>query len=158
MSTDEFVDLDKKDEIILELLDRDARLPAATIAAETGIELSPAAVRRRIAKLQELGVIRGFTTVLNHTRVRPATEAFVEMTFSTADVRTFLARLVEDHPEVREASTLAGDPDALVRLRVHSLDELRAVVTTLRKQPGVTSTKTLVVLGRERHVARARGQ
>jgi DNA-binding Lrp family transcriptional regulator len=156
MSMTKLVNLDEKDKAILDLLDRDARLPAVAISAE--IDLSPAAVRRRITRLQERGVIVGFTTVLNHDLVRPATEAFVEMTFSAPDVRTFLARLVDDHPEVREASTLAGDPDAMVRLRVHSLDELRTVVTTLREKPGVTSTKTMVALGRERHVARVRGR
>jgi Lrp/AsnC family transcriptional regulator, leucine-responsive regulatory protein len=154
MAVPELVTLDETDEAILDLLDQDARQPAATIAKE--VELSPAAVRRRIGKLQELGVIVGFTTVLNHTRVRPAIEAFVEMTFSTADVRTVLTGLLDDHPEVREASTLAGDPDALVRLRVLDLDELRAVVTMLREKPGVTNTKTLVALGRVRHVARVR--
>lgn len=152
MPSNEFVALDPKDEAILRLLDADARMPAAVIA--TKVDLSPAAVRRRIAKLEEQGVIVGFTIVLDHKRVRPATEAFVEMTFATPDVRSFLDRLLDDHPEVREASTLAGDPDALLRLRVSDLDELRAVVTELREESGVTSTKTLVALGRQRHVAR----
>jgi Lrp/AsnC family leucine-responsive transcriptional regulator len=152
MATPDFVQLDEKDEAILGLLDQDARQPASVIATE--VELSPAAVRRRIGRLQELGVIVGFTTVLNHTRVQPAIEAFVELTFSIADVPTVLSELLEDHAEVREASTLAGDPDALVRVRVSDLDELRTVVTRLREKPGVTYTKTLVALGRMRHVAR----
>jgi Lrp/AsnC family transcriptional regulator, leucine-responsive regulatory protein len=155
MDNPDFASLDKKDKAILDLLDQDARQPAAAIAGDPRVDLSAAAVRRRISRLQDEGVIVGFTTVLDHTRVEPAIEAYVEVNFSAADVRTDLTSMVDDHPEVREASTLAGDPDALVRLRVLNLHELREVVTRLREAPGVTDTKTLVALGRIRHVARA---
>lgn len=144
--------LDAKDEFILALLDEDARQPAASIASK--IELSAAAVRRRINRLVDLGVIVGFTTVINHTRVSPAIEAYVELTFSTSDVQRGLTEMMDAHSEVREASTLAGDPDAIVRLRVGDHEELREIVTRIRETPGVTGTKTLVALGRTRHVAR----
>ena len=46
-----------------------------------------------------------------------------------------------------EAFTIAGDPDALIRLRVRDLDHLKRVVDTIRRSGRVTGTKTLIVLG-----------
>lgn len=42
---------------------------------------------------------------------------------------------------------MAGDPDALVRLRVTDLDHLKRVVDRIRRSGKVTGTKTLIVLG-----------
>jgi Lrp/AsnC family transcriptional regulator, leucine-responsive regulatory protein len=50
-------------------------------------------------------------------------------------------------PEVMEVFTIAGDPDALVRLRVRSVDHLREVIDQLRRSGAVIGTKTLMVLG-----------
>jgi Lrp/AsnC family transcriptional regulator, leucine-responsive regulatory protein len=50
-------------------------------------------------------------------------------------------------PEVVESFTLAGDPDALVRLRVGNLDHLKHVINSIRRSDRVASTKTLIVLG-----------
>jgi Lrp/AsnC family transcriptional regulator, leucine-responsive regulatory protein len=146
--------LDDIDQAILDRLRDDAREPAASIAAAVG--LSPAAVRRRIARLEDQKVIVRYTVVLDHDQVGPSLEAYVELHFTaTTDVQAFLSSIVK-LPEVREASTLAGHPDALVRLRIRDVDHLREVVTSLRrlrKHGEITSTKTLVALGRLRHVS-----
>jgi Lrp/AsnC family leucine-responsive transcriptional regulator len=42
--------------------------------------------------------------------------------------------------------TAAGDPDAIVRIRVDSIDQLQKVVNRPRTGGSVTGTKTLVVL------------
>ena len=53
---------------------------------------------------------------------------------------------------VREAATLAGDEDALIRLRVEDPAKLRKAVEGIRHLEGVTETKTLVALDRKRHI------
>ncbi|HEY5244113.1 MAG TPA: AsnC family transcriptional regulator, partial [Acidimicrobiales bacterium] len=57
-------DLDTLDRQILELLVADARRSASDIGRTIG--LSPAAVKRRIDRLEERGFIRCYTTVLDH--------------------------------------------------------------------------------------------
>jgi Lrp/AsnC family leucine-responsive transcriptional regulator len=86
------------------------------------MELSATAVRRRITSLEEAGVIVTYTAVLDHSRVERTLEAYVELDFaSRTDVQAFLADAVS-RPEVREASTLAGQPGAILRFacRGHS--------------------------------------
>lgn len=146
--------LDDIDLTILDLLRDNARQTAAAIAPR--VNLTPSAVRRRIARLEEREVIDHYTVVLDHDKVGPSVEAYVELTFEGgADVQAILRDAVKC-PEVREASTLAGDPDALVRLRVRDSDHLRDTVMKLRQMKSVTGSKTLFALGRLRHVAEQR--
>jgi DNA-binding Lrp family transcriptional regulator len=50
-------------------------------------------------------------------------------------------------PEVQAVHTIAGDPDALVLVRVRDIPHLQQTIDTLRRGGSVTSTKTLMVLG-----------
>lgn len=47
---------------------------------------------------------------------------------------------------VIEVFTIGGDPDALVRIRVDSVQHLEQVINNLRKSGLVIGTKTLMVL------------
>jgi Lrp/AsnC family transcriptional regulator, leucine-responsive regulatory protein len=64
-----------------------------------------------------------------------------------ADIDEILAA-VEEIPEIREVFTMAGDPDALLRIRVDDVEHLKEVVNRLRRIGRVTGTKTLMVLDR----------
>ncbi|MCQ8828684.1 Lrp/AsnC ligand binding domain-containing protein [Streptomyces malaysiensis] len=50
-------------------------------------------------------------------------------------------------PEVQAVFTIAGDPDALVNVRVRDIEHLQQVIDALRRAGQVTGTKTLTVLG-----------
>ena len=142
--------LDDTDRKIIDLLRDDARQPSTKMAEN--LDITPGAVRRRIDRLEKREIINRYTVVLNHEKLGPSVEAFLELTFEAgSDVPALLAKAVE-LPEVREASTIAGDPDAIVRLRVESLERLREIVIDLRNSMPVTNSKTLVALDRYRHV------
>jgi Lrp/AsnC family transcriptional regulator, leucine-responsive regulatory protein len=144
-------DLDKK---ILELLGVDARQTALALADE--VKVSSTAVRRRIARMEDDGVIVGYTVVRDHTKLPPSLEAYVELDFVPgADVQKHLEAVVAES-DVREASMLAGHPDAIVRLRVANIQELRKTVTRLRATDEIQDTKILVSLKRYRHVSQHR--
>ena len=138
--------IDDTDRAILALLRENARLTVVHIA--TRVNLSPAPVNRRIDRLERLGVIVGYTVVTDETKLEGAVEAFTELRYvGTADFEAIVA-VVSEIPEVQEIFTIAGDPDALVRIRVHDVDHLKHVVNILRRTEHVTGTKTLMVLDR----------
>jgi Lrp/AsnC family transcriptional regulator, leucine-responsive regulatory protein len=140
------VKLDELDQQIIDLLSEDARRTITDIAAH--VNLSAAPVKRRIDRLEQLGVITGYTVSVDHTLIGPSIEAFTELRLAgDADVDEILASL-KDLPEIREVFTMAGDPDALLRIRVNDVEHLRAVVNRLRRTGRVTGTKTLMVLDR----------
>jgi len=138
--------LDEIDERIIELLREDARRTLTDIGAR--VNLSPAPVKRRIDRLERLGVITGYTVTVDHALIGPTIEAFTELRFAgDADIDEILGA-VEQIPEIREVFTMAGDPDALLRIRVSDVEHLKTVVNQLRRTGRVTGTKTLMVLDR----------
>ncbi len=141
-------DLDDVDRRILELLAEDGRRSASDVGRAVG--LSPAAAKRRIDRLEQIGVISGYRAVLDHARLGSQIEAFVELRFAGATQVDDIESTVAGMPEVVEAFTTAGDPDALVRVRVADLDHLKRTVDRIRRTGKVTGTKTLIVLGSAR--------
>lgn len=137
--------LDEIDDEILRLLREDGRRTVRDIAQRVGLTVAP--VKRRIDRLEETGVINGYTARVNMAQVDGGLEAVVELRFvGNVDLRTILS-FAENVPEVAEVLTLAGDPDALVRVRTANIHELQRVVNLLRTNGQVTGTRTLVVLG-----------
>ena len=136
--------LDQTDRAILQLLRENARRPLREIAAAVGLTVAP--VQRRIARLEATGVIARYTVQVNHGQIAAGIEAVAELRFDghrdLAEILEFVSQL----PEVEEVLTLAGDPDALVRIRVDGVAHLRDVVSRLRSGEGVVGTRTLVVL------------
>jgi Lrp/AsnC family leucine-responsive transcriptional regulator len=141
--------LDATDERILELLTDDGRRSASEIGRL--VNLSPAAAKRRIDRLERSGVIRGYTAILDHRLLGGRLEAFSELRFAPGTQVDDIDRAVADLPELVESFTLAGDPDALIRVRVTDVDHLKQVINRVRRgTPGgaeIINTKTLIVLG-----------
>jgi Lrp/AsnC family transcriptional regulator, leucine-responsive regulatory protein len=138
-------DIDATDEEILSLLVDDGRRSASEVGRKVG--LSPAAAKRRIDRLEAAGIIRGYTALLDHGKLGSDIEAFTELSFAGKTQVDDIDGTVADLPELVESFTVAGDPDALVRLRVTDLDHLKRVVDRIRRSGKVTGTKTLIVLG-----------
>lgn len=138
--------LDETDRRIIRLLSEDARRTNADVAAR--VNLSRAAVKRRIDRLEQLGVIAGYTVVLDHGKLGPAIEAFAELRISGDRDADELLAVVRQLPAVHEVFTTAGDPDVLIRIRVDDAAHLKQVVNGLRRSGSVTGTKTLIVLDR----------
>ena len=141
--------IDSCDERILELLVEDGRRSASEIGRL--VNLSPAAAKRRIDRLERIGLIRGYTAVIDRTMLRVQLEAFSELRFAPGTQVDEIDAAVADLPELVESFTLAGDPDALVRLRVNDVEHLKRVIDRIRRgergSAKIIGTKTLIVLG-----------
>ncbi|NTW42107.1 MAG: Lrp/AsnC family transcriptional regulator [Cellulomonadaceae bacterium] len=143
-STDTAGPLDRIDASILDQLGRDARASFARIGAV--VNLSAPAVKRRVDRLRERGVISGFTVRLDPAALGWATEAHVEVycTASTSPAR--MREAFERYPEVVSASTVTGEVDALVHVRAHDVRHLDEVVERIAAEPFVERTRSTVVL------------
>ncbi len=144
--------LDGTDLEIIDLLSADGRRSLAEIAAQ--VSLSPPAVKRRLDRLLDLGVIKGFTAVLDHEKLGRQIEAFTELRFAGKTKVADIAGIAREMPEVDAVYTTAGDPDALVHLRARDVEDLTRVIDQLRRSGRVTGTKTLIVLGTETKASR----
>ena len=140
-----FAHLDDTDERILELLQQNARRTFGDIGGQVG--LSAPAVKRRVDRLEASGVIRGYTTVIDHARLGKVVEAFAELRFAGSTRVDDIEEIAHDVPEVQAIFTVAGDPDALAWIRVSDVPDLKRVIDRLRNSGKVPGTKTLMVLG-----------
>ncbi|MET0188562.1 MAG: Lrp/AsnC family transcriptional regulator [Pseudonocardia sediminis] len=138
-------DVDETDHRLLALLHEDGRRTYSEMAGEVG--LSVAAVKRRVDRMREAGVITGFTVQVDHAKLGWGVEAFTELRYTGRTGVNDIVTTATTVPEVQAVYTIAGDPDALVHVRVRDLPHLQSVIDTLRRAGTVTGTKTLMVLG-----------
>ncbi|GAB3583572.1 Lrp/AsnC family transcriptional regulator [Amycolatopsis endophytica] len=134
------------DQQIVSCLVTNARASYAEIGKVVG--LSAPAVKRRVDRLLETGVLRGFTAVVDPEALGWGTEAFVEVhcrgNISPARIR---ARL-EPLPEVVAAYTVTGAADAIVHLRAADIHQLETALERLRGLEIIDRTVSTVVLSR----------
>lgn len=134
------------DQQIISCLITNARASYAEIGKVVG--LSAPAVKRRVDRLLETGVLRGFTAVVDPEALGWGTEAFVEVhcrgNVSPARIR---ARL-EPLPEVVAAYTVTGAADAIVHLRAADIHQLETALERVRGLEIIDRTVSTVVLSR----------
>lgn len=136
---------DQIDLEILDLLAENARRSFGDIGNQVG--MSPSAVKRRVDRLERDGIIRRYTTELDHSKLGRSFEAFAELKFQGGTRVDDIDNIALDTPEVIAVFTVAGDPDALAWIRVRDVHHLKEVVDRLRSSKQVTGTKTLMILG-----------
>jgi DNA-binding Lrp family transcriptional regulator len=138
------VRIDAVDRKILEHLERDGRATLADVGAAVG--LSASAVKRRVDRLQETGVIVGYSAIIDPQALGDRLEAFVELYCADTVAPGDLLASVGGLPVVIAAHTVAGDADAIVRVRVEGIEELEHTIELLRRDPMVRRTRTMVAL------------
>ncbi len=136
--------LDALDAAILRRLADDARASYTTIGA--AVSLSAPAVKRRVDRLRERGVIQGFTVRVDPVALGWTTEAFVEL-FCAGPTRPGTMRAaIAAYPEVVSASTVTGDVDVVVQVRARDMRHLEEVVERLAAESFVARTRSTIVL------------
>ena len=136
-------DLDAKDRQILGLLESDARRSNSDIARITN--LSAPTVAERIARLRDIGVIRGFTTKIEAAKVGLPVSAIIEFrphTMTDMEAIDFVTRFTQ----IRDCYRVTGNALLVLHVRVPDNDGLKALLADLYKQG---ETRTSVVLHTE---------
>lgn len=136
--------MDAIDTQIIALMRENSRRSFQDIGAH--VALSAPAVKRRVDRLEEAGVLKGYTAVVDPAAMGWATHAFValycEGRMSAGEVRA----AVDRHPEVVAAYTVAGEASAILHVRAEDTAHLEAALERIRDAPGVVRTQTQVVL------------
>lgn len=144
MSKTSPVVLDAIDRRILHLLGADGRASVREVAERARI--GRATAYNRIQRLQDAGVIRGFTVVLDPRKAGAGLAAHVYIKIDQHAWRT-VGQLVAKLPGVEHVSLVSGEWDLLVLVRVPDPSDLRDVILErLHAIQGVTATQTTFVL------------
>jgi Lrp/AsnC family leucine-responsive transcriptional regulator len=141
---------DVLDREILRLLRQDGRMSVASIAKEIG--LSGPSVHERIKKLEQRGIIAGYTAILEPQLLNRPHVAFVMVTLSEGNEFAIddpiVARICEE-PDVLEFHRIAGEDCYLIKVRTATNKELENLLRRVRKIRGVARTRTTIVLSTE---------
>jgi len=135
--------MDLIDQQIVARLVANARSSYTEIGGIVG--LSAPAVKRRVDKLLDARVLRGFTAVVDPGALGWSTEAFVEV-HCRGNVAPSRLRAGLLLPEVVAAYTVSGAADAIVHLRAGGIAHLESALERLRAVDFVERTVSTVVL------------
>jgi DNA-binding Lrp family transcriptional regulator len=139
--------LDQFDLKLLAALEADGRLTNSELAGRVGLSASQCS-RRRI-RLEEIGVIEGYSARLNAKRLGIGLLALVQVSMSPhskENAKKFSA-FVNTIEEVQEAYALTGDADYLLKVAVPDLKNLSRIINDLILPHGsVSHVKSSIVL------------
>ena len=107
--------MDAVDQAILHHLQANGRLSMRRLAEL--VHLTPPAVTERVHRLEERGIIAGYTVRVDRSKVAPVLTAYVEVLMKSNDHARFL-QFVQAQGEVRECHRISGDACYLLKLEV----------------------------------------
>ncbi|WP_018633966.1 Lrp/AsnC family transcriptional regulator [Neomegalonema perideroedes] len=131
--------LDARDREILRLLRLDARMSNADLAAQVG--LSASACLRRVRRLEESGVIRGYAALVNLSGPEAPMTVMVEITLErqTEDHLSRFEAAARRHPEIRECYLMTGSADYFLKVEAPNAADFERIHTEiLAAMPGVS--------------------
>ena len=136
--------MDAIDVKILRELNANARQKASAISKE--VNLSVSAVIERIHKLEDSGVIVGYTALLNHKALGRDISTWMEVSLEHPKHFDNFAAQVQNIDNVLSCYYLTGDFDFMLYVMAGSSEELEAIHQQIKQMEGVCATKTYIVL------------
>ncbi len=144
--------LDAIDRRLLAALQINGRLSATELAEKVGLTTSPCL--RRIRNLEEAGVIQGYSTVIDQTKVGLPVSVFVSIKLERQreDAMHGFEEAVRRWPEVVECYLMTGTRDYLLRVVAPDLAGYeRFLKQTLTRLDGVASIESSFALAQVKH-------
>jgi Lrp/AsnC family leucine-responsive transcriptional regulator len=136
--------LDEVDVGILDALQRNGRTKRNELADNVGLSLP--SVSDRLRKLESTGIIRGYHAVLDHKKLGLDVTAFIAVTIDTSRHYAQFLDHVTRNEEILECHAVTGEGSHLLKIRTKNTSTLEKLLSTIQSWPGVTGTRTSVVL------------
>lgn len=132
--------MDTIDKQILSLLSQNARMPVKEIASR--VSLTSPAVSGRIRRMEEDGLIAGYTLVLSPDSSKRRVNALISLSMLPAEKDSFL-QLLQELPAVSQCYHVTGIHSYIVQVSCRDMDELEHLINKFQKF-GQTSTQIIL--------------
>jgi len=136
--------LDDTDRRIVDLLQINARSTNAEIAEAVGLTAS--SVFERIRKLEQRGVIRGYTVQVDPEALGKPLTAFIRLIVTYDDRYAAGVAALRDDPDVLECYSVAGEDCFILKTRVDGPGALEALINRIRQRITVQRSVTMIAL------------
>ena len=140
--------MDSKDREIIKALQRNGRLTNQDLAAQ--VNLSPSPCLRRTRALEEKGVIKGYTAIVDERAYGLPVTALVRIRLSshTGEVVKLFKKKVHETEQILDCYVITGSEDYLLRVLVEDLKSYEEFVRhKLHNIPGIASIDSSFAYG-----------
>ncbi|MFY7905265.1 MAG: Lrp/AsnC family transcriptional regulator [Burkholderiaceae bacterium] len=124
---------------------RNATLKASVAALAPKLQVSRGTVTNRIRRLEDEGIIVGYTVRLRPDVQQNSIKAWMSIAVDGNQTRAVIAALLGE-PGVSSLHDTNGRWDLLAELRAESLQELAKVLERIRLLKGISNTETSIHL------------
>lgn len=138
---------DRYDRILLQTLQNKGR--ASNVELSEQVNLSPPQCYRRVQRLEQEGVIRGYSAQVDAAALGLGVTAFVNLNIAREQFKQVreLEKAIRQFPEILECYTISGDFDYLLKVVATDLKSLSSFLTDrLMQVPGVAGVRSMVCL------------
>ncbi|UCG36049.1 MAG: winged helix-turn-helix transcriptional regulator [Candidatus Bathyarchaeota archaeon] len=142
--------MDEKDEMIIRVLERKARLSSRVLSKMVGLPIST--VHRRIKKLEREGIIYGYKALINYERTNRPIGAFLLVNLEEVipgrghiPKKTIVGvlRRIREIEEITEVQ--AFNFELVIKARLHNLKALAALMEQLRSIEGIEHVSSAII-------------
>jgi DNA-binding Lrp family transcriptional regulator len=137
--------MDQLDRKIIAALQHNARESTSKIAAKLGVARTT--VHERIARMEDRGVIAGYSVVLKEHPETLKVQIVVLAEVQQKETARIIKRL-ETYPEVKQCLSINGEFDLIICAEAPRIEDLDILVDDLAAIPGIVRTNTSVIFGR----------
>lgn len=146
--------MDRIDHLLIQQLQKNGRLTNQELAERVSLSASPCL--RRVRKLEESGVIKGYTAIIDHHKYGLSINAFINVRLEkhTDSLVTDFENGIQKLDEVIACYLISGSRDYLLQIVVKDLDGYEHFLRKkLRLVPGIGQLESNFVLGQIKKTA-----
>ena len=142
--------MDEKDELILQVLEKNAKLSSRAIAERVGLPIST--VHRRIMKLEQDRVVKGYRAIIEYEKTGRPISAYIFINLAETIPRKghipkagIINKLLKYHEVQELADVQGGNFDLVIKARFATLKELSVFVESLRAIEGIEELFSAII-------------
>lgn len=139
--------MDNLDHKILKILQQDGRIRMGDLAEQVGLSATPCA--RRVARMEEAGIITGYGARVDQRKIGQAVTVFVTLELDRQSVEAVsdFTKRIATFEEIVECQLMTGSPDILMKVVVPDLEAFdHFLETRLMTVPNVRNMRSSFTL------------
>ncbi|MCK9409125.1 MAG: Lrp/AsnC family transcriptional regulator [Bacteriovoracaceae bacterium] len=136
--------LDDIDITLLDILQKNGRTRRNDLAQ--AVDLSIPSVSERLKKLEENGIIIGYTTIIDPKKVGKDITAFITVTVDSSKHYNSFLDHAKTTDEILEIHSVTGTGTHLIKIRTENTSSLEKLLSKIQAWSGIVNTTTSIVL------------
>jgi Lrp/AsnC family leucine-responsive transcriptional regulator len=143
--------MDEHDMKILELLESNGRMTHEEISKR--LNMSRPAIHQRISKLEQSGVIKGYSAEINWSKAGQGIRAIVLINVKTTDFNVIMNKIVNvkiPGVTIEKCYRITGQWCIMLKIRASITEQITALHDELLKIEGMLETFTMLILSEVR--------